>query len=68
VLLNARIPESQNHPHCLADSLSNVGVGAASRKKSDWHCAREFWMKYFAEAGVNLREYSLLRETTTNFT
>jgi len=43
-----------------------LGVDSAGRKRSDWDCAREFWTKYFAEAGANLREYSLLRETNTN--
>jgi hypothetical protein len=42
-----------------------MGVDAAREKRSDWVCAREFWTKYFAEAGANLREYSLLRETIT---
>ena len=44
-----------------------LGVDAASRKKSDWVCAREFWMKYFAEASASLREYSVLRETNAIF-
>jgi hypothetical protein len=40
-----------------------LGVDSAGRKRSDWVCAREFWMKYFTEADANLREYSVLRET-----
>jgi hypothetical protein len=46
--------------HRVDADIHALGVDAAGRKKSDWVCAREFWMKYFAEAGANLREYSLL--------
>jgi hypothetical protein len=42
-----------------------MGVDAVGKKRSDWDCSREFWTKYFAGAGANLREYSLLRETST---
>jgi hypothetical protein len=41
-----------------------LGVDSAGRKRSGWDCAREFWTKYFADSGSNLREYSVLRDTT----
>jgi len=39
-----------------------LGTDSPGRNKAEWACVRDFWMKYFAEAGANLRAYSVIRE------
>ena len=39
-----------------------LGTDSPGRKKAEWACVRDFWMKYLAEAGARPREYSVMRE------